>query len=270
MIEISFDPIMFSIGSFTLGWYGFFIGLGVLALIAWTLYILAKEKPSLTAENVFTAALVTIPAAIIGARFFHVLDYWDYYTQNPSEIWGFEGLAIWGGLLFGIAAFYIYCTLAKVSFMKFADIAVPGLFLAQAIGRLGCLFTGCCYGNTTNLSVGIVYTNPHSHGYLDSVGLPEGVGFLPTQVFESIFMLAMFFLFVFVLRQQKKWPPGAILMAYMASYAIWRFILGFWRSNEAVLFGLSQAQLIGMVALCVVVPLAYWYFKRHISKDAGR
>ena len=268
MIEISLDPIMFAVGSFEFGWYGFFIGLGVLALIAWSLYVTAKEKPGFTIENILTAAIVTIPAAIIGARFFHVLDYWDYYMRFPSQIWSFDGLAIWGALIFGVLALYIYCVLAKVNFLKFADVGVPGLFLAQAVGRLGCLATGCCYGNTTTLPIGIVYTNPNSHGYWDSIALTEGMGFLPTQVFESVFMLAMFFLFAFVLRKQK-WPAGTLLITYVACYALWRFILGFFRSNEAVFIGLSQAQLIGILLLLIVIPLGYWHIKRNKHKSAG-
>jgi phosphatidylglycerol:prolipoprotein diacylglycerol transferase len=268
MIEISLDPVMFNIGPLSLGWYGFFILLCFLALVAWVFYITNKEKPGFTTDHVLMAALVVAPATVIGARFFHILDYWDFYTQNPAEIWGFDGLAIWGGLIFGVLALYIYCTLAKVNFFKLADVAVPGLFLAQSIGRLGCLATGCCYGNTTALPFGIVYTHPHSHGYLESTALSEGTGFLPTQVFESIFMLIMFFLFAFVLRK-LKWPTGAIFIAYVAVYAFWRVILGFWRSNEAVLFGLSQAQLIGAVLLLIIIPLGYWYIKRSKSRFAG-
>jgi len=258
MIEISINPIIFSIGSFSLGWYGLWIGLGVVALLAWTVYAVVKYKPGFNTENIMMAAIVAIPSAIIGARLFHVIDYWDYYTAHPSEIIGFEGLAIWGALIFGVVAVFIYCQFAKLSFLKVADTVTPGLFLAQAIGRFGCLFTGCCYGNVTSVPWSISYTNPASHGYYDSQSLDAGTGFHPTQIYESLFMLAMFFLFAFVLRRQK-WPIGTLFMGYIAAYSLWRVVLGFFRTNESVLWVFSQAQLIGIVGLFIAVPLIWWY-----------
>jgi len=262
MIEISLDPIMLKIGSLELGWYGFFIGLGVLALLAWCMYIVRKERPVFTVENLLTVTIITIPAAIVGARLFHIIDYWDYYWQNPSLIWGFEGLAIWGALVFGILAILVYCTIVKVNFFKAMDVAVPGIFLAQSIGRFGCLSTGCCFGNPTSLPFGILYTNPHSHGFSESIALPEGMSLLPTQMFESLFMLAMFFLFALVLRK-RGWPAGILLLVYAAVYAVWRLILGFMRTNEAVWLGLSQAQLVSVLLIILVIPLGYYLIRRH-------
>ncbi|MCL2475135.1 MAG: prolipoprotein diacylglyceryl transferase [Chloroflexi bacterium] len=261
MIEISINPIIFSIGSFNLGWYGLWIGVGVTALLAWVIYSTIKYKPGFNIENIMTVAIVAIPSALIGARLFHVIDYWDYYVAHLNEIIGFEGLAIWGALIFGVGAVFVYCQFAKVNFFKIADTAIPGLFLAQAIGRLGCLFTGCCYGNVTNVSWSISYTNSASHGYYDSQFLDAGTGFHPTQIYESLFMLAMFFLFAFVLRRQR-WPVGTLFIGYIAAYSLWRIVLGFFRINESVLWVFSQAQLIGIVGLLIVAPLMWWYISR--------
>jgi phosphatidylglycerol:prolipoprotein diacylglycerol transferase len=246
MIKIGVDPVIFSIGPFHIGWYGMAISIAILVLILWAMYEV-KKGARITYEQLFTAAIIGIPSGIIGARLFHVIDRWEYYSQDLSRIIGGEGLSIYGAIIGAFLGVWIYSRFTKLNFPHLLDAIVPGIALAQAIGRVGCTLNGCCYGVNTTLPWGIEYTNPNSYGY--------GAGVVhPTQVYEIIFMLLLFGL-LYKLRGRLK-PDGALALVYFAAYAIWRFGIDFIRDGTPFLFGLHQAQVIAIVIFIAVIALA--------------
>ena len=247
MIEINIDPVAFAVGSIEIMWYGIMIALGVTVLVLWTMRQVRKGA-NLTYETVLTAALVGIPAGVIFSRLLHVIDRWDYYVRNPGQIIGGEGLTIYGAVLGAALAVWIYSRFSNFRFAYFADLVVPGLVLAQAIGRIGCTINGCCYGTATSLPWGIYYT----HTNVNSQTLAAGVVH-PTQVYEIIFLLLMFGVLL-ILKDRLK-PEGSLFLVYLGGYSLWRFGLGFIRDGTDFLFSLHQAQVIGIVVVVVVVVL---------------
>jgi phosphatidylglycerol:prolipoprotein diacylglycerol transferase len=134
-----------------------------------------------------------------------------------------------------------------------ADLLAPAILLAQAIGRIGCTINGCCYGIVTSLPWGVVYTHPDSFAYKASLALPEGMGLHPTQPYEIIFCLLVFGILL-KLRGRFK-PDGSLFLIYLSLYALWRVGVGFLRVGTPFLFGLHQAQVIGIVILAIAIPL---------------
>ncbi len=140
---------------------------------------------------VLDVAIWAVPFGIIGGRIFHVLTHPDDYFGEGRDlikvfaIWE-GGLAIFGALILGAVGVYIGCRRAGLRFFGFADALVPGLLLAQAFGRLGNYFNHELFGVPTDLPWGleIEATNP---AY--PVGLPEGVLFHPTFLYEIIWNL---------------------------------------------------------------------------------
>lgn len=252
MIEINIDPVAFTIGSIEVRWYGIMIALGVTALILWTVWRVRKGA-NLSYETVLTAALVGIPAGIVFSRLLHVLDRWGYYSQHPGQIIGAEGLTIYGAVLGAALAIWIYSRFSNFRFTYAADLVAPGIVLAQAIGRVGCLINGCCYGTKTSLPWGIIYTNPDSSGYSASQSLLPGIGLHPTQVYEIIFLIILFGVLL-VLKDRLK-PEGSLFLVYLGGYSLWRFSVGFIREGTDFLFGLHQAQVIGIIVMVATVAL---------------
>jgi len=245
MIEINIDPVAFTIGSIELRWYGIMIALGVTVLVLWTMWRVRKGA-KLSYETVLTAALVGIPAGIIFSRLLHVIDRWGYYSQHPGQIIGAEGLTIYGAVLGAALAVWVYSRFSSFRFTYLADLVAPGIVLAQAIGRVGCLINGCCYGTATSLPWAIAYTHPNS--------LSLGVsGVHPTQVYEIIFLLLMFGVLM-VLKDRLR-PEGSLFLVYLGGYSLWRFSVGFIREGTSFLFGLHQAQVIGIIVVVIVVVL---------------
>jgi phosphatidylglycerol:prolipoprotein diacylglycerol transferase len=228
------------------------VALAVVVLVLWTLWEV-RRGANLSYDTILTAALIGIPSGVIVSRLLHVVDMWDFYIQNPGLIFGFEGLTIWGAVLGATLGIWIYSKFSNFRFGYFADLVAPGVILAQAVGRVGCTLNGCCYGTETSLPWGIVYTHHESYGYVASQALPEGMGLHPTQLYEIIYLLIIFAV-VFKLRGRFK-PDGSLFLIYLSLYSVWRIGIDFLREGTPLIFGLHQAQIIGIIVLAIAVPM---------------
>ena len=245
MITIDISPIAFTIGNIAIRWYGIMVALAVLTVVLWALREV-RRGANLSYENILNAALVGVPSGIIFARLFHVVDLWDYYIQNPGQIIGSDGLAIYGGVLGAALGIWIYCRLSKISFGYLSDVLAPGIILSQAVGRVGCILNGCCYGLETRLPWAIVYTHPDSFA-------PIGVPVHPTQVYEIIYNLIAFGVLA-SLRGRFK-PDGSLFLIYLSLYSLWRIAVGFLREGTPIILGFTEAQIISLIILAIAIPI---------------
>jgi len=245
MITISINPVAFTIGPMEVRWYGIFVALAILALILWTIREV-RRGAKVSYDTLFTAALVGIPSGIIFSRLLHVIDLWDYYSQNPGQIIGGSGLTAYGAVLGAALGIWIYSKSGKFKFGYFADVLAPGIILAQAIGRVGCTLNGCCYGSPTYLPWSIIYNQP-------SCLAPLGIPSHPTQIYEIIWNLIVFGVLL-KLRGRLK-PDGSIFLIYLSLYSLWRLGSDFLRDGTPFILGLHQAQVIGLIVLAIAIPL---------------
>jgi phosphatidylglycerol:prolipoprotein diacylglycerol transferase len=265
MIYVNIDPIAFTIGSVNVGWYGIMVMLAVVSIVIWALYG-AKKDPRLSYDIAINAALVGIPSGVIFSRLLHVLDLWKYYSQNPGQIIGGSGLSIWGAVLGAALGVWIYNRFSKHSFGHMADMLAPGIILAQAIGRVGCTILGDDTGLATSLPWGFVYTSPNSPTNM-------AVGLTPTHpvVTYEIFFNLIVFGILLMLRKKLK-PDGSLFLVYLAFYSIWRIASDFLREGTSFLFGLHQAQVIGIIVLLIAVFLLVLrtrWVKKGEEEEAG-
>ena len=244
MIEINVNPIAF----LTVRWYGIMVALAILTIVVWVGWHVrkARKESKITLDTVFMAALVGIPSGVVVSRLLHVLDLWEYYSQHWNEIIGGMGLTIWGAILGASLGIWVYSKIARIKFGYLSDLITPGLVLAQIVGRIGCTINGCCHGMECSLPWAVVYTHPESEAVLN-------VPVHPTQVYEIIFLALVFILIIF-LRNRIK-PAGSLFIGYLAIYSCWRIGIDFIRDGTPFLFGLHQAQVIGIFTLIVTIPI---------------
>ncbi len=245
MITININPVAFTIGSIEVRWYGVMVALAVLVIVLWMLREVRKGA-RLSYDTVITAALVGIPSGLVLSRLLHVIDRWSYYSQNPGQIVGASGLTIYGAILGAALGIWLYSKFSNFQFGYFGDLVAPAVILAQAIGRIGCTINGCCYGLPTSLPWGIVYIYPNSLA-------PLGIAFHPTQVYEIIYNLIVFGVLL-KLRGRFK-PDGSLFLIYLGLYSLWRVGIDFIRDGAPFLFGLHQAQVIGIIGLITTIFL---------------
>ncbi len=221
------------------------------------------ERKDFNKSEIYDAAIWIMLAGLLGARLFHVIDHWPHeYATDPIRalyIWE-GGLAIWGAIIGGLIAVVVIAKQRRWKLPRLLDAFVPGVVLAQAIGRVACIITGDAMGPPTNGPFGIAYTNPNAM-------VPQlGVYYTPMPVYEIIANLAIFAL-VWSLRN-RKWTDGSLFLTYLTLYSLERFLLGYTSAYNMVAFGLNQSQLIALTSLVAV--LLVFAFRQSNVKRADR
>jgi phosphatidylglycerol:prolipoprotein diacylglycerol transferase len=248
LITIDVNPIVFTIFGISIRWYGVMVALGLTVLVFWIMWQV-RRGARISYDRVLTVALVGIPSGILVSRLLHVADRWELYGQNPGLIFGLgglSGLAVWGGILGAALGVWIYSRFSDFEFGYFVDLAAPGVILAQVLGRIGCTLNGCCFGGETDIFCAIVYTHPESYA-------PLGIGVHPTTIYEIIYLLIVFGVLLGIRGRLR--PDGSLFMIYLSLYSLWRIGIGFIRDGTPFLFGLHQAQVVGIVVLAIIIPI---------------
>ena len=258
MFTVSIDPIILSIGHFALRWYSLIL----LTAIVVGIWLTAREaeRRRFKKEDIYDVAIWIIIGGLIGARLFHVLDHWsDKFAANPIRalyIWE-GGLAIWGALLGGLLTGAWIAWRRGWYFPKLLDAAVPGLVLAQAIGRIACVITGDAMGKPTNGPFGFAYTSPNAV-------VPQlGVYYTPMPVYELVVNLGIFAV-LWQLRE-RNWTDGKLFLVYLTLYSLERFFLAFTSSYRIIALGLTQSQIIAIFGL-----IASLVFMRLMPRNRNR
>ena len=250
MISIGIDPILFTLGPFSVSWHSLFIVVAIVVGVWLSARLVAKA--GLSRDILYSLALWGVPGGIIGARLVHVIDYWDFYMANPGTIFAFwqGGLAIWGGILGGTLTVVIFARIRGVALGRYADLMGLGLILAQAIGRIGDIINGEHFSTVTNLPWGVVYTHPNSPAY----GRP------PTHPAVAYELLMDLFIFGILWKLRGRiQPSGSLFLFYLILYSVGRFFLSFLRlDSNTVFLSLNQPQWICLLVLVVAVPLFIW------------
>ena len=158
------------------------------------------------------------------------------------------GKSITGGLLGGFAGVVIVKKMMGIK-EKLGNYIAPAAALGVAVGRLGCLMGGCCYG------IGFKY----------GIDLGDGILRHPTQLYESIYNFVLFLIFH---RIKNKVPiPGMLFKIYILAYFIFRFLVEFIRVNPKILLGLTIYQLVsigGVVLSTVLITVELIKFRREV------
>ena len=139
------NPIAFKIGPFSIRWYAICIVTGLILAV----YLAMKEAPrkKIIPDDILDFILVAFPLSIVGARIYYVIFDWNYYAKNPAEIFAIwhGGIAIYGGLITGAIVLYFFSQQKFINTLDFLDIAVPGVMIAQSLGRWGNFFNQEAY-----------------------------------------------------------------------------------------------------------------------------
>lgn len=207
-----------SLGPLQLRAYGLMIALGVIAAVH-----LSKRRWAARGgdpEQITVIALWGVPAGLIGARAYHVLTDWKRFHYEDGWL---EALAVWkgglgipGGMAAGVAAGVWAMRRQNADRAGMIDAIVPGLPLAQAIGRFGNWFNQELFGRPTGLPWGLRIDRAHRpDGYLDSEL------FHPTFLYESLWNAALCAALI-ALDARRKLKPGSLLAVYVGGYGAGR------------------------------------------------
>ena len=244
---------IFSIGNFSISWYSVCILIGV--IIASILFILECKKYEISIDYAVNLIFWTVIFGIIGARVYYVVFNWSYYAKDPIEIlkiWN-GGLAIHGGILFGLLFVIFYTKKYKVRTLKITDMMVVGLIIAQSIGRWGNFFNREAHGPETTRAV-LENIKLLPKFVIDGMNI-GGTYYIPTFFYESISCLIGFIILLLVRRVFEYLRVGQLTGIYLIWYGITRFIIESFRTDSLMLNNFKVAQIVSIIMILVGILL---------------
>lgn len=240
-------PVLFQIGPLTVYSYGvmiaaaFFVGFVIARLEA-------KRKgfhPDLAYDLVLAGAI----AGLIGARVVFVLGHWrtDFGLNPVSVFYVWQGGLVWyGGFIGGGLGILALVLRRKLPVAKVADLAAPAVALGSAVGRIGCLLNGCCYGVVSRVPWALTFVGQT---------LPRH----PTQIYDGLYNLAIFGV-LWSIRKRVK-ADGMLFWLYVTMYGVGRFTVEIFRENTFFIGPFSVSQFLSLVLFLVGASvLAVKYF----------
>ena len=234
-------------------WYGILIALGVLGGV---LLASVREKRYGLPKGIASDVLFPIlPAAIVGARLYFVLFRWSDYSSDLMKVFYLRdgGMAIYGGIIAGLIAGYLYSRHRKISFISLLDLYAPSLALGQAIGR---------WGNFVNQEAfGVETVNEALKFFPVSVYIEaEGTWHLAAFFYESAWCALIVVLILILERKKVFRHRGDVFIFYTMLYAFERSIVEGIRTDSLMLGSIRISQLLS--AVLAAAALIYFIVRR--------
>lgn len=264
--ELTLNKIAFSLfgGKIEVRYYGIIITLGIILAVAYCMY--RSRECGMVPDNVLDMAIYTVIFGVIGARLYYVLmTIGEYHSfLDVIAIWN-GGLAIYGGVIGGGLAIYIYCRIKKFDYRQAFDMVAPSVMIGQILGRWGNFFNGEAYGYE------VVEGHPL---YFLRMGLIPNINsstkmyyFHPTFLYESVWNL-IGFLVINALFKKRKFN-GQVFCMYIAWYGFGRMFIEGLRTDSLYLGVFRVSQVVGFLCFAVgTVLLILGLRKAHIAKAA--
>lgn len=235
-------PKTIEIGGFSIAWYGVILAFGMLMGIIVAAYMAKRggQEP----EHYWDVSIYLMIFGIIGARIYYVLFFWDSYRNNLKEIFNLRGggLAIYGGVLGGMAALLVFCRIRKLNALTMLDNVMYGLLTGQIIGRWGNFVNREVFGGYTDslLAMRIPTVMVRAMDIDDSIRshMVFGTNYIqvhPTFLYESLWNLAL--LILLILYRKRKRFEGEILLLYFIGYGVGRAWIEAIRTDQLYLPG---------------------------------
>ena len=255
----------------TIHWYGAIIAFGFLLATLLGGRIAYTWKMSL--DKMVDVLIAGTLCGIVCARLYYCIFEWDYYGQNPAEIikiWN-GGLAIYGGIIGGLAAAFVTCKVRKLNFLNLLDCAGISLLVGQGIGRWGNFANQEAFGTNTDLPWGMWsektmrYIQSHQalfakNGITVEAGTLENKAYVhPTFLYESLWCL-LGVLVLYILCRKLRRFSGQMFLAYGVWYGAERAVVEGLRTDSLYIgaFRVSQLLSIALASVCLVLLVVFW------------
>ena len=247
-------PILIDLGFFQLPAYGVLLATGVIAGL-WTLRVRA-DRAGMDGAHLVDFALWLVIWALLGAKLLLVIVELPRYVAHPAELLGMvrAGGVFLGGLIAALITAIVLLRRYNLPALPSFDAIAPSIALGHAIGRIGCLMAGCCWGGHCGLPWAITYTNPIA---AHNLGTPLNTPLHPFPIYASLFNFGLYLLLATLYKRRPA--PGLVFATYLVLYGIGRILLELTRGDAARGFvfngALSTSQLISAGLIIIGVGL---------------
>lgn len=250
-----------------IGTYGLFIVLGCLIAYAILSYCI-KVRYGREKSDLILAYLFSLAFAILGAVLLKPLvniitvavHYEAYKGMSIENVLGFifGEIVFYGGLIGGITGLILYCRMFKTPLLPLLDIGAVAIPLAHAIGRVGCLFGGCCWGSATTKGnpLSVIYPPYPIEGFL-GITAPVGTPVWNVPIMEASFLSIIFIINLFVFIRSRR--IGICCVIYLFFYGVWRFCIEYIRGDaiRGRYYNLTTSQYVSIIFIILAIIVYY-------------
>ena len=262
------------LGPFPLRMYAVCILLGIVVAVWLTGKRLVDR--GYEAGQALDVAAYAVPLGIIGGRIYHVITTPDpYWGEGGNPVDAFKiwegGLGIWGAIALGAFGIWVGCRQVGVRFLPFLDAAVPGVALAQAVGRIGNWFNNELYGGPTTLPWGLEihdWDQGAGRAVVDASGNPVVLGvFHPTFLYEMLWLIVLA-VALLVIDRRRSLAPGQLAGLYVAGYPVGRIVIELMRTDEAELILGQRLNVWTSILVFLLGIWIFWYTGRRAQRES--
>ena len=261
-MTLTISPVAFKLGSLSVKWYGVIMAVAI--ILAVSMAIVEGRKRQIESDDFMDLLLWAVPIGYVGARIYYVIFEWNYYSQHLDQIiaiWN-GGIAIYGGLLAGLAVLLVFCYKRMLPPFLMLDVITPGVMAAQILGRWGNFINQEAHGGPTTLAF---LQSLHLPNFIISQMKIGGIYYQPTFLYESFFNLIGLLIILFLRHKKHLFKQGEIFMLYLAWYSVVRFFVEGMRTDSLYLMGsIRVSQMLSVILLIVVICL--FIYRRRVVK----
>ncbi|MDO4614775.1 MAG: prolipoprotein diacylglyceryl transferase [Lachnospiraceae bacterium] len=265
----------FSIGGFTIAFYGIAIAIGMVLGI--TVLMKRADNTGQNSDDYLDMAIRAMIFGIIGARIYYVVFSWDLYRDNLISVFSIRegGLAIYGGIIGGVLTLFVEAKRRHMNIGRILDTCVLGLPIGQIIGRWGNFFNREAFGRYTDslfamqLPVSAVRQNEITEQMWENLKIIGDIGYIqvhPTFLYEGIWNCCV--LLVLFLRRNRTKFRGELFLTYAAGYGLGRFLIEPLRTDQLLIRGTSIPVSMMLSAAAAVIAVILIIFGRR--RAAGK
>lgn len=252
-------PRLLELGPITIYTYG--VLLAAAYLLGLKLAMVRATARNLDQARILDLGIYIIISALLGAKLLLLFTDFRTFTDNPRELLSLarSGGVFYGGLILAVIVALWYIRRIRLPLWTTCDVFAPGIALGHVVGRIGCLFAGCCYGKPSTAPWAITFTDPFAAA---NVGTPLNVPLHPTQLYEAgAEALILFFLLGTEHRGRRF--PGRTFWLYILLYSISRYVIEMYRGDPRGAIGIfSTSQFISLLLAPIAIAMLLYLGRR--------
>lgn len=248
-LEFNINRAMFTVGGFSVYWYGFIISVGLILAVVYGYY--ECKRVGFDTDDFFNILIISLPISIIFARLYYVAFNFSLYKDNLVSVLYIRngGLAVYGGIIGAILVIFLYCRKKGMKIGTVLDILAIGLLIGQSVGRWGNFVNGEAFGSAATLPWAMSIKT-------DGIIIAESVH--PTFLYESVWNLIGIFALI-PLKKHKSFE-GEVFCYYMIWYGFARFFIEGLRADSLYFRAFRISQLFSAAIFITAVVIVI--FKR--------
>lgn len=267
-LEFHLNRVAFHVLDRPVYWYGIIIALGFLLAVGFCM----RRAPrfGMTSDDLIDMLLFAVPLAIIGARLYYIIFYYDLFRKaDGTPDWGAMvritdgGLAIYGGIIAAVLTVIVFCKVRKAKMGAYLDVGAFGLLIGQAVGRWGNFMNAEAFGAETTLPwrMGVEIWDEVAQRFV-SYGEVH-----PTFLYESLWNMVGLCLLIVIAKWWRKYD-GQLFTTYVLWYGLGRAWIEGLRSDSLYFFGLElfgapvrTSQVLAIASAAVAAGLLVYHLK---------